>query len=170
LLERADDEDFSNGRGHRCTEGQVCREAIILELASHRLETPKTVKRHANKTGDQSVKRPRISTPAGSGEAVDDLKPVAPMKWLYVSRLHPQTSEEAVTKKLCSALNVDPSEFKCVKLVPRMEDPSFISFKVGLTEELLQRSLAPEVWPPGIAVRKFVNRPRFFFGTRAVRI
>ena len=142
-------------------------------ILRNNIETPKSTKRRADDKGEQSVKRPRMATPAliiGNGDVVDDLKPVAPMKWLYVSRLHPQTSEEAVTNKLCGALTVDSNEFKCVKLVPRMEDPSFISFKVGMTEELLQRSLAPEVWPPGIAVREFVNRPRNFFGPRGIRI
>jgi PHD-finger len=145
----------------------------FANVLRNNLETPKSAKRRIGERSEQSVKRPRVVTPAviiGSGIAADDLKPVAPLKWLYVSRLDPQTCEEAVTKKLSGALNVEPKSFKCVKLVPKMADPTFISFKVGMSEDLLQRSLAPEVWPPGIAVREFVNRPRHFFGPPVVRL
>jgi hypothetical protein len=136
-------------------------------------ETPKTAKRRADEKGQSSVKRQRVATPAvviGTGAANDVLKAVAPMKWLYVSRLDPQTSEEAVTNVLTTALQVDAKMFTCVKLVPRMQNPTFISFKVGMSEELLQKSLAPEFWPPGIAIREFVNRPRSFFGPPIVRL
>jgi hypothetical protein len=142
-------------------------------LVRNNLETPKTAKRRMDDGGEHSVKRPRVTTPAliiGNGDVVDDLKPVAPVKWLYVSRLTPDTTEQAVTNKLASALNVDEKLFNCIKLNPRMPTPSFISFKVGMTDDLLQRSLAPEVWPTGVAVREFINRPRNFFGPPAVRL
>jgi hypothetical protein len=137
------------------------------------METPKTAKRRMDDGGEHSVKRPRVNTPAliiGNGAIVDDLKPVAPVKWLYVSRLDPDTTEQAVTNKLASALNVEAKLFNCIKLNPRVPFPSFISFKVGMSDELLQRSLAPEVWPKGVAIREFINRPRNFFGPPAVRL
>jgi hypothetical protein len=136
-------------------------------------ETPKTAKRRSDDKGQSSVKRSRIATPAvviGTGATNDVLKAVAPMKWLYVSRLDPQTSEEAVTNVLTTALQVDAKMFTCVKLIPRMQNPTFISFKVGMSEELLQKSLDPKFWPPGIAIREFVNRPRSFFGPPIVRL
>jgi hypothetical protein len=54
-------------------------------------------------------------------------------------------SQEAIRNKLSGALSVDGNEFKCVKLVPTMPDPTFISVKARMKEELLQRL-------PGIAV------------------
>jgi PHD-finger len=54
-------------------------------LLRNNLETPKSAKRRIDDRGDQSVKRPRVATSAmiiGNGGAADDLKPVAPLKWL----------------------------------------------------------------------------------------
>jgi hypothetical protein len=93
-------------------------------LLRNNLETPKSAKRRIDDRGGQSVKRPCVATPAmiiGSGGAANDLNPVAPIKWRNVSRLDPETTEEAVTNKLSGALNVDSNAFKCVKLTPKME-------------------------------------------------
>jgi hypothetical protein len=136
-------------------------------------ETPRSFKRRADDKVPLSVKRPRVVTPAvviGTGASNDVLKAAAPMKWLYVSRLDSQTSEEAVTNVLTAALQADANVFSCVKLVPKMQNPTFISFKVGMTEDLFGKSMAPEIWPPGIAIREFVNRPRIFFGPLVVRL
>jgi hypothetical protein len=68
------------------------------------------------------------------------LLPMILSPWLYVSRLQPQISREAIRNKLSGTLSVDGNKFKCVKLVPGMPDPTFISSKLGMIQELLQRS------------------------------
>jgi hypothetical protein len=124
------------------------------------------------------IKRKRIeiqaNTPAlvmGVGAANDEIKTVQPLKWLYVSNLDPQTTEEAVVKLISSGLQSAPTEFSCVKLLPKsVLAPTFVSFKVGMKEELFPRCLAPELWPSGIAFREFVNRPRHFQRRNVARI
>lgn len=135
--------------------------------------TPRTPKRRAGDKDFQFVKRTRTDTPSmimGTGEANNALVSVEPLKWLYVSRLHPQTSEESVLKLLTTAHNVDEKMFTCVKLMPRMQNPTFISFKVGMSNDLLLTSLAPDIWPAGVAIREFVNRPRNFFQPQPIRL
>ena len=116
----------------------------------------------------------RPSTPAlimGAGAANDEIKTVEPKKWLYVSNLDPQTTEEAVVKLVSNALQSAPTEFSCVKLLPKnVLAPTFISFKIGMKEELFMKSLAPEIWPSGIAFREFVDRPRSFSRRPVTRI
>jgi hypothetical protein len=52
-----------------------------------------------------------------------------------------------------------PTDFNCVKLLPRnMKDPSFISFKIGMPEELFKGSLNPTLWSSGSAIREFIDR------------
>jgi hypothetical protein len=126
--------------------------------------TPMKRKRYENKP----------STPAlimGAGAANDEIKTVEPKKWLYVSNLDPQTTEEAVVKLISSGLQSDPTDFSCVKLLPKnVLAPTFISFKIGMRDELFQKSLAPELWPSGIAFREFVDRPRSFPRRTVTRI
>jgi hypothetical protein len=110
------------------------------------LATSRNAKRRTDDGGEQSGKRPHVATPSviiDNGAAANDLKFVAPLKWLYVLRLHQQTSEKTIRNKFSGALLVHRYEFKCAN---QMSNPTFISFKVGMTEELFQRCLAPEIW------------------------
>jgi hypothetical protein len=123
------------------------------------------------------IKRKRIekaNTPAlqmGVGAANDEIKTVEPLKWLYVSNLDPQTSEEAVVKLISSGLQSAPTEFSCVKLLPKnVLAPTFVSFKIGMKEDLFLKSLAPQLWPSGIAFREFISRPRSFPRRSVARI
>jgi hypothetical protein len=72
------------------------------------------------------VKRKRseakIDTPAvlmGIGDIESDLIAVQPLKWLYVSMLHPETTEDSIVKLLSKKLNKAENDFTCVKLVPK---------------------------------------------------
>jgi hypothetical protein len=67
--------------------------------------------------------------------------------WLYVSMLHPETTEDSVMKLLSNALGNTQEKFTSyLKLLPRnMQTPTFISFKVGMSEDLFEKSLDPEV-------------------------
>jgi hypothetical protein len=148
-------------------------------------DTPRGSKRTAllNGNGDTSnatpfVKRKRmeakVNTPAiimGTGAVSNDLVAVKPLKWLYVSMLHPETTEDSVIKLLSNALGNTQEEYTCVKLLPRnMPTPTFISFKVGMSDDLFEKSLDPAVWPNGVAIREFVSRPRKFFRPSVARI
>jgi PHD-finger len=121
-------------------------------------------------------KRKRVetttSTPAlthGTGATCQDLVAIKPLKWLYVSMLHPSTTEEAIVNKLSDALDALTVDFKCVKLLAKdIQSPTYISFKVGMNDDLFVKSLEPSIWPPGVAFREFVNRPRRNFRPRGV--
>jgi hypothetical protein len=90
------------------------------------------------------VKRKRmeskVNTPAiimGTGAVSTDLVVVKPTKWLYMSMLHPETTEDSVIKLLSNALGNTQEEFTCVKLLLRnMQTPTFISFNVGMSVDL----------------------------------
>jgi hypothetical protein len=114
--------------------------------------------------GSKRKRGETASTPAllhGTGNACSELVAIKPLKWLYVSMLHPTTTESAVTEKLANALGAAQTEFQCVKLLAKsVESPSYISFKIGMNDDLFAKSLEPSIWPPGVAFREFVNRPR----------
>jgi hypothetical protein len=116
----------------------------------------------------------KVNTPAlimGVGASNAEIKTIEPLKWLYVSNLDPQTSEDAVVKLISTALESAPTEFSCVKLLPKnVMAPTFISFKIGMKEDLFLKSMAPELWPSGIAFREFIDRPRNFLRRNATRI
>jgi hypothetical protein len=136
-------------------------------------DTPRGSKRTAllNGNGDASNatffgKRKRleskVNTPAiimGTGAVNNDLVAVKPLKWLYVAMLHPDTTEESVMKLLSNALKIAKTEFTCVKLLPKgMQTPTYISFKVGMSDDLFEKSLDPAFWSNGVAIREFVSR------------
>jgi hypothetical protein len=99
----------------------------------------------------------------GTGAATSGVITVKPQKWLYVSMLHPETTKESVIKLISTAMKSKATDFNCVKLLPRnMKDPTFISFKIGMPEDLFEGSLNPTLWPSGVAIRAFIDRPRHF--------
>lgn len=90
--------------------------------------------------------------------------------WLYLSRIKPDVSNEAICAmvKANMGLETDP---EVVKLVAKGTDTSnmtFISFKVGLDPTLKSTALDPTTWPEGILFRQFddystqkFRKPRF---------
>jgi hypothetical protein len=107
----------------------------------------------------------------GTGDVSSELVTVKPLKWLYVTMLHPSTTEEAIAKQLSKSLNAQTTDFNCVKLLAKdVQSPTYISFKIGMSEDLFTKSLEPSAWPEGVAFREFVNRPRRFFRPTGVRL
>jgi hypothetical protein len=79
---------------------------------------------------------------------------------MYVTMLRPSTSKEAIANQLSKALKVQPTDFDCVKLLAKdhtSPSPTFISFKVGMADDLLLKSMEPSIWPPGVAFRVTEN-------------
>jgi hypothetical protein len=78
-----------------------------------------------------------------------------------VGRLHPSTTEEAITQKLAGAIDALSTDFKCVKILAKdVQSPTYISFKIGMSDESFKKSLEPSIWPLGVAFCEFVYRPR----------
>lgn len=85
--------------------------------------------------------------------------------WLYISKICPDVTVEAVRAMTKANLNIDDDP-TVVKLVPKgkpIESLSFVSFKVGLDPSLKQKALNPETWPEGILFREFEDfgSPKF---------
>lgn len=101
----------------------------------------------------------------GTGDTSDAIQTVAVKKnqYLYVSHLHPSTVAENMRSYVSSKLNMTLSDIDCWPLIPKNRDVNslnFISFKVGLPEDVFERTLAPEFWPTGTSIRRFIINNR----------
>lgn len=101
----------------------------------------------------------------GTGEICDTIQTVAvrSKQYLYVSHLHPSTVTDNLKSYVGSKLNLTPTEIDCWPLVPKNRDINslnFISFKVGLYDEDIAKALAPDFWPSGTSIRRFVPNDR----------
>lgn len=77
--------------------------------------------------------------------------------WLYLSRIRPDVSNEAVCSMVKANLELE-SDPVVVKLVPKGKDIStlsFVSFKIGIDDDLKTKALDPATWPEGILFREF---------------
>lgn len=77
--------------------------------------------------------------------------------WLYLSRIRPDVTNEAISEMVKANLETD-IEPHVVKLVAKGADTSnmsFVSFKVGLDPSLKNSALDPSSWPEGILFRQF---------------
>lgn len=77
--------------------------------------------------------------------------------WLYLSRIQPDVSDEAVLNMVKSNMNLTENP-DVIRLVPKGKDVSsltFISFKIGLDPTMQSLALDPTTWPEGIMFRRF---------------
>jgi hypothetical protein len=125
-------------------------------------KSPRSSKRNTggvNTLVSPLVKRVRVNTLTnimGTGAAKNEIRAI---KWLYISMLHPATKEISIVKLLSTALKSALTDFNCVKLVSKnMPTPTFISFKIGMPDDLFERSMDPIIWPSGVAIREIVDR------------
>lgn len=80
-------------------------------------------------------------------------------RWIFVSRLNPNTSTQNLSQWLKSKLKSD--DIICFPLIPRgipLAELRMISFKVGVPESMLEMAKDRRNWPPGIQLRDFVIR------------
>lgn len=88
--------------------------------------------------------------------------PNADKFWLYLSGLNPLITDADVQKIVSRCLNVaEPADL--VRLVPKGKDISsmtFVSYKVGLDQDLKTKALDTTSWPVGLLFREFVNQPK----------
>jgi hypothetical protein len=140
-------------------------ELLTPKNARFEVKTPGSKRKRV----DNAIPTPTIAH--GTGAACSELMAVKPLKWLYVTMLHPTTTGEAVANQLSKALNAQATDFNCVKLLAKeVQSPTYISFKIGMNDDLFAKSMEPSVWPPGVAFREFVNRPRRLFRPVGVQL
>ena len=73
---------------------------------------------------------------------------------VFVSRFHPDTSEQEVQEYVCSQFS-DASDITCEKLKTKWD--SYASFKISMTGISFKDSLDIENWPEGIFVKRFYH-------------
>lgn len=82
----------------------------------------------------------------------------APKFWLYLSRIAPDVSTEQISvlakRRLCTE---DVQVIRLVASGRDTKDMSFVSFKIGICNELKQKALSTSTWPKGIIFREFRN-------------
>lgn len=83
------------------------------------------------------------------------------LKSFYVTPFDIEQSEEDVIEYLRKTINVENSTLKCVKLVPRnknINELSFVSFKLSVSEDLVSVINDPFYWPEGLEIREFQSK------------
>lgn len=83
------------------------------------------------------------------------------LKSFYVTPFDIEQSEEDVIEYLRETINVENSTLKCVKLVPRnknINELSFVSFKLSVSEDLVSVINDPFYWPEGVEIREFQSK------------
>lgn len=84
-------------------------------------------------------------------------------KFLYVSELSPTTTSEDMKQYISKKLNIPSNEVICQILISRnqnRDELEFVSFKIGLKEDVIDCSFAIDFWPHGTVVREFQERQR----------
>lgn len=99
----------------------------------------------------------------GTADMDPDIKftSVAAKKMLFVSRVAATTSDEDFKKYVLDKFNV--SESSCYRIVPRVFEDNprdYVSYKITVSASDLEKLMSPCVWPAGILVKEFLNRPR----------
>lgn len=80
------------------------------------------------------------------------------LKSFYVTPFTVEQTEEDIIEYLRETVTINDSTVKCVKLVPRnknINELSFISFKVSVSEDLASVIGDRFYWPDGVEIREF---------------
>lgn len=78
--------------------------------------------------------------------------------WIYLTKISPEATEEDIVNLAKSCLQSEDVIAKA--LVPKGRPPStltFISFKVGVSQDLKSKAMNPSTWPPQIQFREFIE-------------
>lgn len=151
------------------------RSNFAILLNSNSL-TPKTSKRpirdstrvrriFANTAKPSQGVKKRVLVGEGSAEfpcvMVPNINKNEPKFWLYLSRISPEVTTEQLASMVKSRLDSD--EIMVFRLVPKGRDIgtlSFVSFKVGIKQELKAKALSTSTWPRGVYFREFEEKSR----------
>lgn len=139
----------------------------VLTGNLHSGSTRNTVKRMRfmdNLPLDTPTSRPKDAI-IGNNNEDSDLAAVEARRWIFVSQLHPSTTDKSFTDYVKKRLHdaSDRLKIQAFALVPKDRDRkelNFISFKLNIPESSYDDILKPEIWPKGVVVRDFVNDVR----------
>lgn len=94
-----------------------------------------------------------------NGEIVLAPQAIEERRWIFVSRLNPNTTADTLSLWLKNKLKSE--DILCFPLIPRgvqINDLKMISFKMGIPMSLLDAAKSKSNWPPGVQIRDFVVR------------
>lgn len=141
---------------------------MIEKIGAHILNKESAVLMNDNASSQQQQTVPSKSySNVVIGNAVisndDDVKILAvePKKWLFVSRI--DTSTDDVTFKNFVSKNLGIADAVCIRMVPKLRDniqPSYISYKIGISSADFDGLLEPSCWPSGLLVKEYQVRYR----------
>lgn len=136
-----------------------------LSKKVHETSTPSTSRAFIGEPPQKRRRdeRTKVSKPLLGGTkpstscAVAIVPPPKELFWVYLSRIHPSVTAEAISDLAKECLHCDEA-FKVIPLVKKDADlnaMNFISFKVGMDCKLRDSALNPDTWPHGILFREF---------------
>lgn len=89
------------------------------------------------------------------------VKPAESVKYIHVTRVDSSTTDQSLTDYLAAKLGIGAERLKCFRISRRINATlEVVSFKIGVPSDLLDDVFKAEIWPIGVMVREFVNRPR----------
>ncbi|XP_016983685.2 uncharacterized protein LOC108047835 [Drosophila rhopaloa] len=86
------------------------------------------------------------------------LTAVPPMKAVFVSRLIPSTTEDALKHYVVSKLSHPDSDDIHIRKIYNKQRRKISSFKILLPDPLYSQILSPDFWPEHIVVHEFINK------------
>ncbi|XP_019532961.2 uncharacterized protein LOC109404515 [Aedes albopictus] len=78
--------------------------------------------------------------------------------WIYLTKISPEATEDDILNLARRCLQTEDVVAKA--LIPKGRPPStlsFVSFKVGVSQELKCKALDPCTWPPQVQFREFIE-------------
>lgn len=91
------------------------------------------------------------------------LRPAKLPKCIFISRVHPDTTEMDIVSHISSRAGVPSGMIACRGITPAhgRDGRAFTaSFKVFVPEDAFLGVISPDIWPPGCIVREFVRKGR----------
>ena len=145
-----DDEDLNES--DTSTDTVITREPKkVIKNKKKKQKKPKQTQLTDNTQERKSTLVIRGNEQLNSG-SVNSFSAAAKRAWIYVGRTRADTTPQQVNNYLTN--KYDGYEF-IVEALPKREDASSISFKVGPDITLLNDLYKPENWPKDVLIKKF---------------
>lgn len=87
-----------------------------------------------------------------------DLDVVIPKKWLHLSSFKPTVSADDIIKYVTKHSGITKDSLACYNLLKKdaqIDSLKKINFKIGVTSDLYDKLLCPDLWPNDVKVRPF---------------
>lgn len=103
----------------------------------------------------QSTKNTSSQIIIGSGSAISTLRTVEPLKWIFISRLHRDVTDDDMNAYIKETFNIEG--FVIVRLKNNNSDTrDYVSFKIGIPDTKFNELLASSSWPVGVLIKEFI--------------